>query len=184
MLIAIRSETWTLGSLVYSLLSQAKLRCFCENLNLCLTNTSFWTFMADETCFVDVCVLNFRRRAWPILWLTASIWVRWLPSRCKLLVLGRLHWPWKAVPWDCVPAACLQNQVPRELFPLAWKSRVRLNQPHLWILRRVQAPPWDQAMENLHRLLQLPAHCSTGGWQNPVHARRPVPRAEQNPDHQ
>jgi hypothetical protein len=35
---------------------------------------------------------------------------------------------------------------------------MRFNQPHLWLLRRVQEEVQYQTMENLHRLLQLLAH--------------------------
>ena len=33
---------------------------------------------------------------------------------------------------------------------------MRVDQSDLRVLRRVQAPLWDQAVEDLHRLLQLP----------------------------
>ncbi|KAJ2112825.1 hypothetical protein GGH17_006433, partial [Coemansia sp. RSA 788] len=34
-----------------------------------------------------------------------------------------------------------------------------VHQPHLRLLRRVQAAVQHQAVEDVHRLLQLPAHC-------------------------
>ena len=47
---------------------------------------------------------------------------------------GWLCWPRQAIPGDNLPATCIQDQIPRELFPSARQSRVRQYQQNLRIL--------------------------------------------------
>lgn len=68
------------------------------------------------------------------------------------------------------PPPCPADQVPGELLPPARQPRVRLHQPHLRLLRRVQAAVQHPAVAHLHGLLQLPArvgaHRREGGpWE-------------------
>ena len=51
-----------------------------------------------------------------------------------------------------------KDQIPGELLPASWQPRVRIDQPHLRLLRRMQTPLQHQTMEDIHGLLQLPAH--------------------------
>lgn len=75
-----------------------------------------------------------------------------------------------------MPPACLQNQISRKLLSPPGQSRVRQYKSYLWILRRVQAPVQHQAVEDVHGLLQLPAHRRHCGREDILHARRPLAR--------
>jgi len=63
-----------------------------------------------------------------------------------------------------------------ENFRPPWQPRVRLHQPHLRLLRRVQTKIQHQAVEDVYRLLQLPTHCRHHRREDLHYARRSQPR--------
>jgi hypothetical protein len=63
----------------------------------------------------------------------------------------------------CTAAARARaGQVPGELLPAARQPRVRVDQPHIRLLRRVQTAVQHPALEDVHGLLQLPARRGAG----------------------
>ena len=77
---------------------------------------------------------DLRRHSRPVHGPAAAVRVRRLPSRGQLPLPRRLRGPGEAVAGDHLPAARLQDQVPRELLPPPRKPRVRQYQPHLRLL--------------------------------------------------
>mmetsp|Transcript_7290 Transcript_7290/g.21525 ORF Transcript_7290/g.21525 Transcript_7290/m.21525 type:complete len:308 (+) Transcript_7290:380-1303(+) len=120
----------------------------------------------------------------------AALRVRGLPARGQLPVPRRLRGPRQAVARDDLPAARVQDQVPGELLHPAGQPRVRVHQPHLRLLRRVQAAVQHQDVEDLHGLLQLPARGGHRRREDLLLPRRPLagaaaagPDQEDHPAH-
>lgn len=102
------------------------------------------------------------RYPWSVLWLAAFVWIWRLSTRVKLPLPGWLRWSREAISWNHLSFAGLQDQIPREFFPAERQPWVCLHQPYLRLLWRVQTALQYQAMEDLHRLFQLPTrsgHC-------------------------
>lgn len=59
--------------------------------------------------------------------------------------------------------SCPAGQVPRKFLSAAGQPRVRLDQPDIRLLRRVQAAVQRAVVEDVHRLLQLPPRGGAGG---------------------
>mmetsp|Transcript_7292 Transcript_7292/g.21536 ORF Transcript_7292/g.21536 Transcript_7292/m.21536 type:complete len:308 (+) Transcript_7292:380-1303(+) len=104
----------------------------------------------------------------------AALRVRGLPARGQLPVPRRLRGPRAPVHRDDRAAPLLQDQVPGPRVPAAGQPRVRGAQPHLRLLRRVQAALLGQALARLRRLLQLHAGGRARRAPGAVHARGPV----------
>ncbi|CAL9133821.1 unnamed protein product [Musa textilis] len=123
---------------------------------------------------------HLRRRAWAVLGPPPAVRVRWRAPHLQLPLPRRLRRPGEAEHRDHLPPARLQDQVPRQLLPPPRQPRVRLHQPHLRLLRRVQAPVQRPPLEALHRLLQLPAGGGHRGRQDLLHARGAVAGAAEH----
>lgn len=104
----------------------------------------------------------------------AAVRVRGAAAERELLVPRRLRGSGEAEHRDDLPATGVQDQVPGQLLPAAGQPRVRLHQPDLRVLRRVQAALQRPPLAPLHRLLQLPAGGGAHRRQDPVHARGAV----------
>lgn len=114
----------------------------------------------------------------PILRSSAPLWIRWLPARSQLPFPRRLRWPWQAVPRNHLPSPRIQDQVPRKFLRPPWEPRVRIHQPNLWFLWWMQTEVQHQALEDIHRLLQLLAYCRHHRWEDLYHARWSESRLE------
>lgn len=110
--------------------------------------------ITDPSPFTDL-----RRYPRPILRPPPPLRVRRLPPRSQLPLPRRLRRPRQAIARDHLPATRLQDQVPGELLRAARQPRVRVHQPHIRLLRRVQAKIQHQAVEDVYGLLQLLADC-------------------------
>ena len=121
-----------------------------------------------------------RRHPRPILRPTQTVRVRWLPTRSELHLLRRLRRQRQTVARNHLPAACIQNKVPRKLLFAQRQPRVRLNQQNLRLLRRVQEKVQHQALEDVHRLFQLSAGRRHHRRKDFLHARRPLAWAQQH----
>lgn len=113
-----------------------------------------------------------RGRAWPIHRPSPAVRMRWLPAGVELPLPRRLRRPGEEQHRDDMPPPRLQDQIPGQLLPPPGQPRMRLHQPHLRLLRRVQAPVQRPALEDVHRLLQLPPRGRRHRRQDPMHARR------------
>lgn len=68
----------------------------------------------------------------------ASVRIRRFSTWIQLPVPRRLRGSWQTIVGNDLPAVGVQNQVSGELFPAAWQPRMRLHQPYLRFLRRMQ----------------------------------------------
>lgn len=75
-----------------------------------------------------------------------------------------------------MPAARLQDKIPGELLPAARQPRMRIDQPNLRLLRRVQTSLQHQTVEDVHRLFQLPASGGNHRREDLLLPRRSVAR--------
>ena len=123
---------------------------------------------------------DLRRHSRPVLWFITPLWVRRVPARIKLPLPGRLRRSGEAIVRNNLPAAGIQNQVPGKLLPAAWQSRMRFNQPHLRLLRRMQATLQHQTVEDVHRLFQLPARGRYRRRKDLLLSRRAQPRSAEH----
>lgn len=81
--------------------------------------------------------LCFRWYSWAVHRPIEAVWIWWLPPRGKLPFPGWLCGQRETIPGNHLPSACLQDQIPRELFPAQGQPWVCFHQPHLWVLRWV-----------------------------------------------
>ena len=98
---------------------------------------------------------DLRRHTRPIHRLVTAVRVRRLPAGGQLLVPRGLRRPGQTVVGDDMPAARVQDQVPGELLLATRQSRVRQHKQDIRVLRWVQETVQHQAVEDVHRLLQL-----------------------------
>lgn len=56
----------------------------------------------------------FRWHSWPVLWFTTALWIWRIPSWVQLFVSWRLCGQRKAIAWDNLPSACIQDKISRE----------------------------------------------------------------------
>jgi hypothetical protein len=120
------------------------------------------TALAQTSSPSDLLTLNFcldlRRHSRTILRSPTTLRVRRIPPRGELPVPWRLRGSRQTVAGNYLPPSGVQDQIPGEFLHPSRQPRMRFNQPHLWLLRRVQEEVQYQTMEDLHRLLQLLAH--------------------------
>ncbi len=95
--------------------------------------------VSDVTCTIKTHVsitisLDLWRYSWPILRSLAFVRIWWIPSGSQLPLPGRLRRQRKAVVGDHLPSPGVQDQVSRELLHPPRQSRVRVDQPYLWLL--------------------------------------------------
>lgn len=94
-----------------------------------------------------------RRHPWAVLRPPAALRVRRLPAQGQLPVSRGLRRPREAEPGDHLPALSLQDKVPAKLLRTEGQPRVRVDKPHIRLLRRVQAAVQRGALEGVHLVL-------------------------------
>lgn len=128
--------------------------------------------------FFKISSFLYRWHSWAVLRSAEAVWVRRLPSGGKLFVLRWLRGQRQAKLGNNMPSTSLQDQIPWELLLAERKPWMCLHQPYLRVLRRVQAQVQRQALESVHRLLQLSPRSGLDRRQDTVHARWDFPGAD------
>jgi hypothetical protein len=119
---------------------------------------------------------DLRRHPRPVPRPAAHVRVLRLSARRQLPLPRRLRRPREERPRVHLPPLRVQDQVPGELLPAARQPRVRVDQPDLRLLRRVQEAIQHQDVEEVPGRLQRPPARRRRRREDLLHPRRPGAR--------